>query len=410
MHPRIGIAAAALVVALSLPAAAMASPWIGYYVPGTVPAGLAAVEAAAGGGAQLSLTFQGPGYFAGQAVEDARASGHVPLYTLELWDYAKGVAQPAWDLASFARGDHDDALRSWAIAAKASGVEIWLRPFHEMNGDWYPWGGTANGNSPADFVPAWRHVVDTIRAAGADNVKFVWCPNAESVPDTAANAIPGYWPGDGYVDYLAIDGYNFGGSWASFLDVFARPYATVTGLSDRPLFVAETACSDTGGDKASWIAAMFRSVPASFPRITGITWFQADKEHDWRFDSDAASAAAWRAGVASWSGPSPYRAWLSRLSGTASLTAHRRSPVYLRGTLRRDDGKPQAGRTVTLYRKSGTKWARVGSSRTSVKGTYSFRQAWDTRGTRYYRVVFAGYSTATDRCGTAARGYTLRIR
>ena len=74
-------------------------------------------------------------------------------------------------------GDHDDYIDSWAEAAAEYGDPILLRPFHEMNGFWYPWSVGVNGNTPETYVAGWRHVVDRFRAAGADNVSFVWSIN-----------------------------------------------------------------------------------------------------------------------------------------------------------------------------------------------------------------------------------------
>ena len=43
------------------------------------------------------------------------------------------------------------------------------------------------------------------QSRGATNVKFVWCVN-----DNGASTIESVWPGNSYVDYTAIDQYNFG--------------------------------------------------------------------------------------------------------------------------------------------------------------------------------------------------------
>ena len=66
--------------------------------------------------------------------------------------------QPRYRLARIAAGKFDRYLHRYARQVKAYGGPLILRPFHEMDGFWYPWGGTANGNTPLDFVRAWRHV------------------------------------------------------------------------------------------------------------------------------------------------------------------------------------------------------------------------------------------------------------
>ena len=75
----------------------------------------------------------------------------------------------------------------WARALAAFGGPVRLRFAQEMNGDWYPWGAGTNGNTPAEFVRAWRHVHDIFTAAGATNVQWVWSP----VSGAPAAVLPG---------------------------------------------------------------------------------------------------------------------------------------------------------------------------------------------------------------------------
>lgn len=228
-----------------------------------------------------------------------RSHGSTPLITWEFWS-VKGVG-----VASIANGSKDEYIRSFARAAKAFGTEVWLRPFHEMNGNWYPWAGTVAPNTPADVIAAYKRVRQIFAAEGATNVKFVWCPNNESIPNTSSNAIARYWPGEASVDIMALDGYNFGTSfswsnWRSFSQTFSSSYAAVTSLSStRPVMIAETGCSTVGGSKAAWVADMFKVIPLSFPRIRGVVWFDTNAECDWRVDSDATTLSAFKTGLAS---------------------------------------------------------------------------------------------------------------
>jgi len=227
--------------------------------------------------------------------------GSIPMITLEFWSVQTGGVD------AITSGSKDAALIKFADAAKAHGTEIWLRPFHEMNSNWYPWAGATNGNSAAKVVAAWKHVKDLFVSRGATNVKFVWCVNNESVPNVASNAISAYWPGDAYVDQLAIDGYNFGTSqswstWRSFNSVISDSYAKVTALSAKPLFLAETGSVEQGGNKAAWMTDMFNTIKASYPRIAGVCWFNVNDTSantDWRVDSSTASLDAFKLAMAS---------------------------------------------------------------------------------------------------------------
>ncbi|MDO8964430.1 MAG: glycosyl hydrolase [Coriobacteriia bacterium] len=280
-----------------------ASRWFGFYQKGN----LETVDALNALEAQLATTSKVVNLYVadtdGFPVNRARTiadRGSIPMITLEFFSTSNGGV----DIIT--NGSRDADIIRFADAAKAHGREIYLRPFHEMNSNWYPWAGATNGNSAAKVVAAWKHVKDIFAARGATNVKFVWCVNNESVPNTAANAISAYWPGDAYVDMLAADAYNFGTSaswstWRSFSTAMNPCYATITGLSAKPFFLAEAGCAEQGGNKAAWITDMFNVIKTSYPRLTGICWFNVNDlsttNTDWRVDSSAASLAAFQAGV-----------------------------------------------------------------------------------------------------------------
>jgi beta-mannanase len=135
-------------------------------------------------------------------------------------------------LGDVASGKYDKYIDAYAAASRAFGGEIWMRFAHEMNGNWYPWSLSNTGQSPKTWIAAHRRIHDRFRRAGASNVRWIWCINAESVPNTSWNDPFNTYPGDNYVDAVAIDGYNFGDTlahsrWQSFEEIFARPYARI---------------------------------------------------------------------------------------------------------------------------------------------------------------------------------------
>jgi beta-mannanase len=163
------------------------------------------------------------------------------------------------------------------------------------------YGSHVPGETPAAFIAAWRHVVTVFREAGASNVRWVWSPNTDCAGHCPFTA---YWPGDAYVDWLALDGYNFASvhnaAWVSLRYIFGTSYRTITALSRKPLMIAETATAPTPGNKAHWIREGFATtIPHDFPRIRAVIWFDQDKEADWRVNSSVASLKAWRAVVTS---------------------------------------------------------------------------------------------------------------
>jgi mannan endo-1,4-beta-mannosidase len=283
----------------SQPAAAAVKRWVGFYVSGNMSTttGLDAIESSVGRKADVVNMFVADSEsFPTNRCTTLAGRGATPMVTLEFKSLSSG------GLAAITNGSHDAYLRSFADAAKSYGGQVWLRPFHEMNGNWYPWGATGS-NTPAQLVAAWKHVHDIFVAEGATNVKFVWCVNSESVPNTSANAIGKYWPGPAYVDYMAIDAYNFGtntsgGTWRSFSSVVGAAYAKLISLSMKPVILAETGSAEQGGSKAAWVTAQFSAIKSTYPRITGVCWFNCVSGEDWRVDTSANSLSAFKTAVA----------------------------------------------------------------------------------------------------------------
>jgi hypothetical protein len=231
--------------------------------------------------------------------------GIVPMISWEPWRPptqfgALVVNQPQYRLSRIAGGAFDSYITKYAEQIKAYGGPVIMRPFHEMDGFWYPWGGTVNGNTPAEFVAAWRHIWDIFNKVGASNVTWIWSVNHISVPDTANNQIQDYWPGSKYVDWVGYSGFNWGTSsplstWAGFDAVYQQRYQDLLQYG-KPIMITEMGCPEVGGNKAEWITQAFQTLKASYPQISAVVWYdKADSAlRQWQIDSSAASLAAFK--------------------------------------------------------------------------------------------------------------------
>lgn len=235
-----------------------------------------------------------------------KAFGGVPMVTWEPVQPSSGY--PAANLADVAAGAYDAQIREAALLGKEFGSEVLIRFAHEMNISASLWGPGEDGNVGDNYVEAWRHVVSIFREEGAANVKWVWSPNVDwgGVPFTQ------YFPGDEWVDYVALDGYNWGTvgteRWQSVSTLFGPSYATLTQLSGRPVIIAETSSGETGGSKAQWIREGFlHTIPEQLPRVSAVVWFNAVAEEDWRIDTSQSALEAYREVVANslYGGPNP---------------------------------------------------------------------------------------------------------
>jgi len=233
--------------------------------------------------------------FRPEALRRIQDRGLTPMITWEPWRIpspgAPAVAeQPAFTLQSIVAGRHDPYIAGWAEACREFGSPLFLRPMHEMNGDWYPWCGTVNGNTSHDYILAWRHLHAAFASAGARNVRWVWSPYVASYPAVPGNSLRAFYPGDPYVDVTALDGYNWGTrdgqfSWQSFAELFEPAYRALRRLSSCPVMIAEVGCAEEGGDKGEWIAAMFHCLRTRMPEVEALVWFNEQKERDWRIES-----------------------------------------------------------------------------------------------------------------------------
>ena len=241
------------------------------------------------------------GGFVREYFEDVSRRGATPMVTWEPKNYSRSgsaVNQPDYALRTIIAGKHDTYIRNYARESAAWGKPMYMRFAHEMNGDWYPWAAGVNGNTSAEYVAAWRHIHDIFQQEGATNVRWVWAPNYAFSGTTPFAEL---YPGDAYVDWVGIDGYNWGGSgWTSFADVFGPSYRTLAQMTNKPMMIAETASAEAGGDKAAWIRQAFlKDVPYNFPRIKAVLWFSINLERDWRVSSSPASLTAYKEVVSS---------------------------------------------------------------------------------------------------------------
>jgi mannan endo-1,4-beta-mannosidase len=238
----------------------------------------------------------------------------------------------------YTSGAHDSYLDQEAAAIRAYQGTVYIRPWAEMNADWVDFQPTASGSArfggtPAQFISAWRHVVDRFRHDGATNVRWVFNPTADTYAETTDVAT--IWPGASYVDVLGLDGYNWGNgghlTWRSFYDIFSTQYNRLTALHpSAPVWVCEFGSKepsindgapiDATHSKAQWYADALSS--RAFSRITALVAFQANKERNWQIGSSSDTPPAIRAGLQ-----------IQQPARGEAITINSRGPVMFRRTV-----------------------------------------------------------------------------
>ncbi|HEX6782262.1 MAG TPA: glycosyl hydrolase [Solirubrobacterales bacterium] len=295
--------------------------WVGDQITGTdAPwdmGGVAYLESLLGKGMSLvefSSSWQvcgaggcEPYAFPLEAMNNIRAHGAIPVYSWGAESSPRSSEnQPEFQLADIAGGAYDSYIAQFATEARDWGRPFFLRPNWEMNGSWFPWSELANGNSPGQYVAAWRRIHDIFGAVGASNVTWVWCPYADTEKRLEKTPLKPLYPGNGYVDWTCLDTYNWGRNavnpkpWRSFDELFSPAYEIVTKkvAPKKPMMLGEFATSPNGGHKAVWIRKMFEDLPRKYPQVRALIYFNTvDRGIDWPLETSPAAARVFAKGI-----------------------------------------------------------------------------------------------------------------
>ncbi|MCG7288291.1 FHA domain-containing protein [Cellulomonas sp. ACRRI] len=259
------------------------------------------------------------------AVTRAWQRGMLPMLTWESRPIASKndvVEEPDYSLPKIVAGDFDAYLTQYARDVAATGLPLAIRLDHEMNGTWYPWaeqsgsGASINGNNVGDYVKMWQHVHDIFEANGANEyVIWVWAPNIVnnlSSSHQSTEFLRALYPGDAYVDWVGVSGYQRppykADNNATFSYTYDRTLDQLRAITDKKILLAEVGASEIGGTKPAWVTSFFQGFdPGRNDDVIGFAWFNlavttyVDGQlatNDWRVDSRANSLEAFRAGIA----------------------------------------------------------------------------------------------------------------
>ncbi|HEY8859349.1 MAG TPA: hypothetical protein VIM27_07840 [Gaiellales bacterium] len=204
------------------------------------PGGIAALQARVGRRLAIVNRYVPWTFTRWSQISTYLRDGHLPLVS---WS-----AAPHTTAAAIASGSQDAVIHAAAVGLKHAGGRVFLRPFYEFD---QPRGHPRYIGTPREVVAAWRRMATIFHAAGARNVRLVWCPMAFDFHDGIAGA---FWPGDRYVNWVGADGYNFPGKpWRAFRDIFRGAYhfAAVHG---KRMVIAETAAPAVDPRTPAWMA------------------------------------------------------------------------------------------------------------------------------------------------------------
>lgn len=156
---------------------------------------------------------------------------------------AEGNQSTVWvsgGLKAISEGKFNQEIYRLATFFKSVNNPILLRIGYEFDGVW-----NKGYENTQEYINAYRHIVDTLRAKQVSNVAFVWQASASPIDDIIESKhedIRAWYPGDSYVDWMGL-------SWFLPPNKVVKSAATQEQLSDeviqfarikrKPVIIAE---------------------------------------------------------------------------------------------------------------------------------------------------------------------------
>lgn len=135
-----------------------------------------------------------------------------------------------WNIPRYTyEGHYDKVLKQYAKWANSVHCPIYLRIGYEFD-------GVHNELDPFEYVKAYKYIVDYFKKQKVDNIAYVWHSYASK--PYKGNAISAWYPGDDYVDWVAISvfGHAYQPEFGSYCDdvlAFAK-------ARKKPVMIAES--------------------------------------------------------------------------------------------------------------------------------------------------------------------------
>lgn len=251
-------------------------------------------------------------------------AGHVPFVDWMPFPYLTWTnPSPNEDIVN---GVYDHYIEGFLDATKAflSGPDgkwgtaddrrIYVRFALEPNGNWFPWspncppcGGTGQKISQSidSYLALWRYLTTYVRttyALDGSHLQWVWGANSDDAVD-AGWKLEDFYPGDQYVDWLGVDGYNWGNTlpghqWQTPEEVFGTAISRLQKLApSKPVIVGTYGCTSIPNGvqaKDSWLSDSFSFFLQK--DVRAFTYFSIDNDHDWAVFASANGTGTWTAG------------------------------------------------------------------------------------------------------------------
>ncbi len=212
-----------------------------------------------------------------QADQYAMARGRDLLITVEPWSWSQDWRLTQSDLRNaILQGRYDPNMNAICKIAGELKSNVTIRWGHEMEDtdNRFTWSGW----NPADYIKAYRRMVDLCRKS-APNAKFMWSPKG-------LKSLKDYYPGDSYADSIGLsvfglqkyDNDKFGRDRT--FDELLKPGYECALEFNKPIVVAELGYVGNQNYVDKW-KSMVTEVEANFPKLFAVVYFNDKEVHPW---------------------------------------------------------------------------------------------------------------------------------
>lgn len=205
-----------------------------------------------------------------QLIEDGYERGGVitiswhlnnPLTGKTAWNPAEGTVA-----SILPGGSKHDLYKTWLdkIAdfmnglkgSKGEFIPVIFRPYHELNGNWFWWGG--KNCTPDEFKRLWMFTVSYLR----DEKKLhhlLYAYNTDRFSDKEEYLLK--YPGDEWVDVIGFDIYQRNTSNEKFLEDIGKMFSTLEAIAtERKKIPALTEFGGNLSDNSWWTGTLLKAV------------------------------------------------------------------------------------------------------------------------------------------------------
>jgi Glycosyl hydrolase family 26 len=207
-----------------------------------------------------------------------------PLTGKTAWNPAEGTVK-----SILPGGEKHDLYKSWLDklakfmnglkGSKGEYIPVIFRPYHELNGNWFWWGGKNSDNE--DFKKLWRFTIDYLRNEKSIH-HFLIAYNTDRF--NSREEYLAKYPGDEWVDVLGFDIYQRNNSNEKFIQDIGPMLTTLeTIASEKNKIPALTEFGGNLSDSTWWTGTFLKALDGhKISYVLG--WRNAGRKPDGQFE------------------------------------------------------------------------------------------------------------------------------